>query len=74
MTFEPTSANTRSQGFSGLIGPESYNLAGWENRITENLNGMIKMYVEDTHHLPSAAEYAEMAQSAIENTSVRGMR
>jgi len=52
-------------------GPESYNLVGWESRIVESLAGMIQLYVEDVHHLPSASEYVEMAQQAIETTSIR---
>jgi hypothetical protein len=66
MRLPADSAQTRGEGISGLIGPESYDLAGWENRVFEALAGAIEIHVETTHRLPSIEEYSRMALAAIE--------
>lgn len=47
--------------------PESFNISGWETRVTESFLTALKHYVDDLHRMPSVEEYRAMAIYAIEN-------
>jgi len=51
--------------------PETVKLVEWKSRVTEALETIIKMHVDDCNALPSVEEYREIARYVLETTTWR---